>query len=245
MRFTLLTWNVLHQDFNDVIIQPNRQLNIFNKIKLYDADIVCLQEVDSSEIDTIYKSEFKDYHVIWQDSKDRVKKLKKWITETKENDDVKQKPNTIVCVTLVKKDKFDVVSHTPKSRLLITVIKSKETDQRIIISNVHLESGKNTNEIHIKHISSIIPMSDIICGDFNDFIGEPVFKYIEAREYRSAYSSDDKTPQFTMFDIKNDRKTIIDHIYVNKQFIINAIKWENECGPSDHIPIFAEIELIT
>ncbi len=249
----LLTWNILHSDYyvfhdqsavkvDDVlkdqqevkqevkqeINHEERLIKIFDTIKLYDADIVCLQEVDSSQIDA-YINAFPNYKVFWQSSKDRLKKLKKWREQNT------PKPHTITCATLIKNN-IETLNTVIGSRSLSNTI--KYNNKIITISNVHLESGKNVNEIHIKHVSKLIH-SDILCGDFNDFIGEPVIEYVKQNNYNSVY--DKKCPPFT-FDDKN-KKMLIDFIFYKSPIKHTSIEWEPETKYSDHIPIITEFEI--
>jgi hypothetical protein len=146
----LFTWNVLHPDHTNV------------------------HEAESISILEDYAEFITNYHLIYQNDKRRIKAVNKWISSGKPID---FKPNTLVCATFVRKTVGNISNVVVGSRTLTTTIVLSKTKTQLTITNVHLEAGRGVNEIHIKHLSKLAT-SDIICGDFNDFPGEPAMKYM-------------------------------------------------------------------
>lgn len=226
----IVTWNILHPDHvyteNKYLEWDYRKNLIFEKLNTYDPDIICLQEVDATLISEI-EIEFKNYSLAYQNDKTRTKKLKKWL----DGIDTK-KPNTLVCATLVKKSFGTITNVVVGSRNLTVIVNDK-----LKITNVHLESGKNTTDIHIKHLEKLID-SDIICGDFNDFPDEPAIKFIEEKGFNNAYSL--RKPLWTVKD--ENESFIVDYLFYKGK--IEHVDWVTFQGiskdhPSDHSPIFA------
>ena len=224
----VLTWNILHPDTDDERnADPDRLNKIFDRVKHYYPDIVCLQEVDMSQIEDVYTASFSDYHVVWQNDKRRVKVLEKW------RKDREKKPHTMVCATLVRKD-MEVLGHTVASRSLTVTV--KKGDRVINSTNVHLESGKDVNEIHLKHLTKLVGNADILCGDFNDFIGEPAIEYVKDNGYLSAYAK--SRPEYTFYDL--GRKMLIDFVFYKPVLKFGHVQWEKETVLSDHVPVIVD-----
>ncbi len=237
----LITWNVLHPDctekydekYASIINYENRLKNIAKYLRENNADIICLQEIDLSSFDEDYR-EFKDeYQLIPQNCKSKIKKIIKW----KENGG--DKPNTIGCATLVKK-RYDILETISGSRTLTTTIYDKDSNKTIKIANVHLEAGKDTTMLHIKHLSKLLDC-DIICGDFNDFPGEPFAEYLVENGFTSADIHCRSSINYTYLSICGN-KMFIDHIFYKKETVSCS---EIEYGvagvlenlASDHCPI--------
>lgn len=238
----VVSWNILHPDH--VNVYPNvdskylewehRKEAIFKRLRNYNADIICLQEVDSSRIKE-FEDEFKEYSITFQNDKTRTKKLKKWL-----EDPESKKPNTLVCATLVRTEFGTVIGSTVGSRTLTVSVELIDSGKKSIrITNVHLESGKGTTDIHIKHLSKLSE-SDIIIGDFNDFPGEPAIEYLTEHGFTNGFKK--KLPRMTFKD--GIREWVIDFVFY-KNFELKHIEWLNFNGvgkdsPSDHCPILAE-----
>jgi mRNA deadenylase 3'-5' endonuclease subunit Ccr4 len=192
----LFTWNVLHPDHTNVheadisqlYLDWRYRLSLIKKnIQDNNPDMICLQEVESISLLEDYAEFIVDYHLIYQNDKRRLKAVNKWILADKPID---FKPNTLVCATFVRKSVCNITNVVIGSRTLTTTIVLNETKKSITITNVHLEAGRGVNEIHIKHLSKLTT-SDIICGDFNDFPGEPAMKFMsDELKLRSVWEID-------------------------------------------------------
>lgn len=230
----IVSWNVLHPDHTDVYPSVNPEylkweyrLSLIHRILSgYNADIICLQELDSSIL-----IDMPGYTLIYQNDKQRTKRLTKW----KLNPETK-KPNTLVCGILVKNGFAKIEQVKIGSRSITATLNIN--GRQIVLTNVHLESGSGVNEIHIKHLSKLLD-SDIICGDFNDWIGEPALNYLEQNKFKNGY--DLKCPKYTF--VHEHKQMLIDHFY--SKLKITNIEWIDISGvsqehPSDHTPIIAD-----
>lgn len=235
MDLKIVTWNILHPDHVGVYDIEEKYLTweyrkplILERLLAYNADVYCLQEVDSSLIDDF---KLDGYTLVWQDDKARTKKLLKW------REVGGKKPNTLVCVTLVK-ELFKVLSWVVGSRCLTVTISGLE--HQFIITNVHLEAGKGMDDLHIKHLSKVLN-SNIICGDFNDFIGEPAMNFMD-KHFNTVYLK--KRPKATF--IHGAKVWVVDYIYYGKGLQLKDVEWVEMTGvskthSSDHSPVYAEL----
>jgi endonuclease/exonuclease/phosphatase family metal-dependent hydrolase len=224
----VLTWNILHPDSDDKRNRDATRISkILDRIKGYHPDVVCLQEADSAQMEE-YIEVFSEYHVVWQDDKTRKKKLDKWRKEGG------QKPHTMVCATLIKKP-IEIVEYAVASRSLTVKIRL-ENGIELVVTNVHLESGRNVDAIHVKHLTKLVH-SDVLCGDFNDFIGEPAIDFVKEKGYISVYAK--SRPEFTFHD--SNRKMLIDFIFYMPKLKIEHVQWEKDTVYSDHVPVIADL----
>ncbi len=244
----IVTWNILHPDHINVYPDVERKYLeyehrlplIIERIRKYDADVVCLQEADAYSIVENF-AEFKEYTLVYQNDKSRTKRLDKYKADLCKGDLSSKKPNTLVCAMLVRND-FAKVTDTKVGSRSLTVDILTAPGKTIKITNVHLESGKGTTEIHIKHLSKLLD-SDIICGDFNDFPGEPAMEFLDEKGLTSVYKL--RCPKQTFVHI--NKKWIIDFIY-HRGLKLKHVEWLEITGvtekhPSDHSPVIADYEI--
>jgi len=179
-RFSVLTYNILHPDWAKPDRYPNLPSTILEwshrlpvilaQLRESKADIICLQEVDASSIhaDLCVPLAESGYSGFWQQTKSRLKALRKW------NGEAKSKPNTMVCATFVRNDTFRCVGQVSGSRHLTLALCLLDDDpQRVMtITNVHLESIQvlGALQLHETHIRKLGPEVDLVCGDFNEDI---------------------------------------------------------------------------
>ena len=241
----IVTWNILHPDHIKVYDLNTKYLDysyrlpkIISKLREFDADIICLQEADSSSVEDNF-AELSNYNLVWQDDRVRKKKLQQWRNNLSD-----KKPHTLVCAILVKKN-IELINHRVGSRSLTANLKIGVFV--IELTNVHLEAGHDTTDIHIKHLTKLAKTADIICGDFNDYPDEPAIKYLEDQGYLSAYSGGCPSATYVS-KYENGSRMIVDHIYYRLNLKLIDIEWTEFKGlsqdhPSDHIPIFCVLTL--
>lgn len=236
----LLTWNVLHPDHAHKHEQKEldakyltwewRKERIMSKLlrAVTDGvDVICLQEVDSSNLDDYKIEGFVMYH---QNDKTRTKKLKQWIDLGR---NLENKPNTLVCAILIKEG-LQVSDVKIGSRSITMTIAG------VKITNVHLEAGRNTTDIHIKHLSKMFD-SDVVLGDFNDFPGEPATELLSEKGFL-------KIPDTITFK-DGHRNWTIDYVFYNKKYKCKDIVWDDdfvgltEKHSSDHMMIMVDFEI--
>lgn len=234
MKF--VTWNVLHPDHIDVHDIESKYLEwewrkekIREKLSreiLSGADVICLQEVDSSKLPDYT---FDGFTLYYQNDKARTKKLTKWIAAGSKPED---KPNTLVCTILVK-DGLAVTDMLVGSRSLSLTIAG------IRVTNVHLEAGRDNSAIHIKHLSKLTN-SDVVLGDFNDFPGEPAIDFLGDYDFK-------RIPSRITFKHK-EKNWVIDYVFYKKKFKCVNITWQDDFigitkdHPSDHMMQTVELE---
>lgn len=240
MSIKILSWNILHPDFIDCKFKPidysHRLPIIINNLLSHDPAIICLQEADSATIESDFAI-FTEYTLIYQNDKSRQNRLNKW----RENiDSNMKKPNTIVCAFLVKKNCFIIHPEIIIGSRSLTIHLSWQ-DLKFTISNVHLESGKCKDAIHIKHLSKLLN-SDIICGDFNDWLDEPFIDYLNEKGFIRA--------PIKGYTYKHDGfQSLIDHFFFKPQKLcLHSSKVLHFDGitrdyPSDHAIIVVDLTL--
>jgi endonuclease/exonuclease/phosphatase family metal-dependent hydrolase len=146
-----------------------------------------------------------------------------------------KKPNTLVCATLVK-EPFVISNCNIGSRSLSVTINGK-----LVVTNVHLESGENTTDIHVKHLTKLLD-SDIICGDFNDFPEEPAIKYLCTKGFNTVYIKGYPRATFTHLN----KVFVLDYIFHKPTLQLKHIQWDeikqgvSSIHPSDHVPVTAD-----
>jgi len=234
----LVSWNILHKDHallythleQEYLAWNYRKPKIIDLILEQKADIICMQEVDSSTIEEDFTLE--NYNLIWQNDKSRTKVLAKW-----KADPSGKKPNTLVCAMLIRKD-IEILSYKVRSRTLTATCKI--SDYTFTISTVHLEAGNGIDELHIKHLSKLLD-SNVICGDFNSQLDTPTAKYLSDNAFTSTYET--WQPEYTY---KSERsKLILDYVFhrgTTKN--ISSITTTGICRefPSDHSMLICELE---
>lgn len=233
----LVTWNLVHPDHANVYDLEQKYLDwewrrekIRTKLSqeiMNGVDVICLQEADSSRLEDY---SFEGYTLYYQNDKTRTKKLMKWIALGRKEED---KPNTLVCVILVKNG-TNVSGVTVGSRSLTLIVDG------VKVTNVHLEAGAGTTDIHLKHLSKLVD-SDVVLGDFNDFPGEPAIEYLSDKGFL-------KIPNKITFKHK-DKNWTIDYVFYNgKKFkCVNTVWQDDFVGisqdhPSDHMMIVVDLK---
>lgn len=236
----ILTWNVLHPDYVDSDLESKyleweyrkeRIRSIISREIDNNVDVICLQEADSSKL---LDYSFNGYTLFYQNDKTRTKKLNKWIIG---GCNPKDKPNTLVCIILVK-DGMNVSNMVVGSRSLTLTING------VKVTNVHLEAGTGVTDIHIKHLSKMLD-SDIVLGDFNDFPGEPAMEFLSERGFN-------KIPNRITFKHPKDKKKqwTFDYVFYKDRFTCSNVVWQDEFTglspdhPSDHMMIVVEINSV-
>jgi len=212
-----------------------RKSLLMEQIDKINADIVCLQEV---ELET-FEDDFLEFIDMMNYNYNR-------------HTISKARSSPIGNITMWKKDKYVCGNFIQKSCALISTITDNETNECIIIANVHLRAGLYTHETDRKsQLLSILKLKpDIICGDFNDDLKEVGLLYpiIIKNDYSitsnqltcSVYNEHNKTINWFSFDnviVKNQINKIIK---VNKCNKIKQIP--NKKHPSDHLPLIFIVE---
>jgi len=254
MIFRLLSWNIMHPDFAGMDKYPycdaknlewsNRHPKILQHLQEYKADIICLQEVDASTIDTdfIQPLQHLGYSCIWQATKQRLRALAKWQLSGA----VADKPNTIVCAIFFN-SRFMEVAGTRNigSRLVTVILQDSCSMKNITLTNVHLDAYKTpeASAARCGHMEKLkAEECHIVVGDFNDSPGTPSLCILEGKGFLSGYSVSG-IPDATFRT--DTRREVIDHMYVKGLKIVST-DWvvldsqeiiPSVDIPSDHIPI--------
>lgn len=159
-----MSWNILLQrwyerdkknDKNFMVWSDRREL-ILDKIRSFDCDIVCLQEVDLATATSDFESLTDVYDYVVHE--------------------ITKKRNSIMGnMILWKKSMFDLIDVDLRAYAIHATMKHKETKEIIWLSNVHLKSGlQSGEEQRIQQFNSCLNVwmknkhKACICGDFND-----------------------------------------------------------------------------
>lgn len=178
-------------------------------------DLILLQEANSDTIQQDFADFLSDYEMVYQ----------------------KQKKGTMVCATLVRRDKFQLISSITGTRTLLTWIQPKD-GEKILVVNLHLEA--RDEKLRIKHLQNLVqkyPFSEnplqIIAGDFNDEPDSKTLEILIDSGFKYGYR---KLPRATYGSV------VIDHLFCSPLYRVGA-KWDdkrcipNSSHPSDHIPV--------
>jgi len=174
-EFKLISYNILAncwswpKDYANVDPQhlswEHRKPRLQEEILSFDADIVCLQEVD---IDL-----FEDFKQVFE-AKGYIALL--------QQDSKRAKTQKTANATLFKKD-YSLQWSDHRSRALITGLKGAQHGQVVIIANMHLEGNPRKPEQRFFQIRSLLKQiktwctnqkqaiattNVVICGDFNE-----------------------------------------------------------------------------
>lgn len=268
--FSLITFNVMHPDFvsperyakvdeNHLAWEYRRPL-ISSILKREPYDVILLQEMDYLSLDH-FREEFPAYHIITQENKKRDKLITRWQKDP--NKDEQKKPNTMVVVTMLLKDRFSIQSQLTKTRSLTVLVTDllSDTNNSLTITNVHLDAQRNDSDaeaLRLKHLQSIVEClteqkeahHHIICGDFNDVHSSPTLQLLEDQHYVYGYK---KLPIATYYSMRSKRKETLDHLFHSASLKVTA-EWDafsrhifhmpSHEHPSDHIPIVFRIRKI-
>jgi len=193
---------------------------ILQKIDDYDADIICLQEVEISKIPTDFIAHYPEYECIHHVIN-------------------KKRKNIIGNMTFWRKNKFKMVSHELGSYgIFITLVYD---DFTFWLANIHLRAGKISGVAdrvcQIKSCLKKLPsIPSLICGDFND----PMAENAEIRKLFEACNMTCHSGGISWCGITEHNT--FDHIVVRDMVIVVMPNIEftylpNETEPSDHCAI--------
>ena len=166
-----MSWNILLQrwyerdkkDQKDFMPWSTRLELILDKIKSFDCDIICLQEVELTTAKSDFEPLFDTYdYIVHQIHKKRTSFMGNMI--------------------LYRKSMFDLVDVDLRAYAIHVTVLHKETMEIIWLSNVHLRAGYNNGEEQrILQFNSCLKVwkknkyRGCICGDFNDDFNNDFF----------------------------------------------------------------------
>lgn len=253
----LCTFNILHPDFalqerypgcgKEYLIWSYRLPLIHTILRRDTFDIILLQETNAVTVENDFKS-FDDYYLITQNTKSQIRNIKKWLALLEKGEPPIKKPNTLVCSTLLRKERFNIEKVESGSRTLITTVFDKVLKQSIQIVNLHLEALADQFPVRIKHLETIAKdphLCKIIAGDFNDFPNTPTLEFLKEKGYKYGYVRK-RFPRATFRS--RSREDVIDHLFCTDCFSIE-MTYEDIRGiptskhPSDHLPVCFTLHL--
>jgi endonuclease/exonuclease/phosphatase family metal-dependent hydrolase len=181
----LVSWNLLAPVFShpkkyawcaeEHLNWSYRQKLIVSELQQIDADIVCLQEIQSDHWDDFFEHFEDTYEGILQN-----------VT----------KNHPVTNAILVRKDKFHVLRRESRSRALILVLSSCDNGNNpLYLANVHLQAGMDDDETRIFQLKSLLkrlnthssteqPLPNqaqppvVVVGDFNMLPTNPVYDWL-------------------------------------------------------------------
>lgn len=231
--FTITTWNILADRYSDVynsvvekdvLLWSNRIKGIIKKIKELNSDILCLQEVELSNVHVDFIELFSDYDFV-------------------KHEIDKKRDNLIGNMILWKKEKFvslNTIRHSCAVHTLLQLknvddlLQQKNVDEHlnkalIWITNVHLKAGLSSGEtMRVSQIKSCLEKinkwkknnengAGVICGDFNDKLIEGGLVFNELKS--SGFEQTCKNNLTCM--LRNGELFNFDHIIVNSNLVKN------------------------
>lgn len=249
----IFSWNVLYPDYGTVDRFPyctleelawsNRLPRILNQITKCQADIICLQEIDATTVETDFVNPLQalGYRAVCQIKKKNQKKL----TQYRANPSL-EKPHALICVTFYRTNRFLFINCHVHSRFLTINLLNLTTGTLLQVANVHLPS-KETSVEQRRHLEFLMAedfqenektTARFIVGDFNMHPDGDVLKiYLNSHNFTPM--PDQGLTFKTLF-----LEGIFDYIWVSPQYkltvrhhydepvLVPSAEW-----PSDHIPI--------
>jgi mRNA deadenylase 3'-5' endonuclease subunit Ccr4 len=180
-QISILSWNILAQYLFDSTPQwyqyvaedaplswPERFPRIMDEINTWNADIVCLQEVEFAAYEDLEPAfQCCGYHGVMQSDKKRTG------------------DHAYGVATFYKQDKFDLVDSIHRSRTMVSLLKEKnangcEDEERIVaVLNCHLEGSPEQSVTRVKQLAKTLQELSsththhnvVVCGDFNCVLG--------------------------------------------------------------------------
>jgi len=284
LKFSVLQWNTLAKCYTSTKHFPTvaeefldfnyRKDFIQQEIKSFNADIICLQEVDVRDLE-FFKSLYSEQEYSFS-----------WIKKPHSKDGI--------CI-MIRKEKFEVVDteliiHTKEDRiqqenLVSQVVVAKHTNQNcqayVIVASCHFKAATLANpctDTRVRQASQIMEVMEnkrqkclnqlgakeenvisLVCGDFNDSPNSaPVHEFLKNKEigFKGAFD----TEPYTLFQKYGSRdyiiKSVLDHVLYSKNLVLTKKisppeeELVEEKGlvcenfPSDHLSLFAEFSLL-
>lgn len=223
---------------NELLKWEIRLPKIINKI--YDFDVICLQEVDLINIHDIIDQlpEYNYYHhVIWKDEY--------------KGKDIYKRTNPIGNITLWKKDiecleqKANSCSIMTKLRIMQYTLHNQNNFEDFTLINVHLKGGLNCEKERLNQLKSCLKFQSTktcICGDFNDeFNGELpklLFEYNILANQLTCDCYNRGVHNYHSFD-----HIVHKGLNVNQESCPESQPIPNENEPSDHYPLIFTISI--
>jgi len=209
----IVTWNILAQRYYKEIIYTweSRLHNIITILKSFDADIICLQEVEIASFSNDFKILIENRYNFYG------------------HEIFKKRKCPIGCFILVKTNlEIKEVFSTSAAVIVNIPILGR-------IANIHLRSGSKGKEDRERQLNSILKYSpDIIIGDFND--SSIQIDGYEKHNYKVTCFSKNR---FGLFDNIYTRYNYI--VLIDLQDITSITEMPNNSNPSDHIPLYITI----
>lgn len=222
---------VENKDF--VLNWEHRLPRIIDKIKSYDPDIICLQEVELRNVEEDFIKHFPEYN-------------------NYHHDICKKRTNDIGNLCFWKKDKLSATEKSFNSCAVF--IKFTINDLEFLLINLHLKAGLNSVECIATRVNQIrsciktvtnIPIC--ICGDFNEQLDDTaVSKELIAKQF--IISSLQITCNVYNYEKKEQNYYAFDHVVFRDLNVIVEPCPEAEPlptinQPSDHFPLLFTITL--
>lgn len=280
LNFSVLQWNVLARCYTGPNHFPTvdqsfvdfnyRKDLLAQEIKSYNADVICLQEIDVRDLEffkSLYlESEFSFSFIKKPHSKDGL------------------------CI-MMRKEKFQVLDTelmvhvkedgVQKENLVSQVVLAKHNDAYVIVASCHLKAATATNpctDTRLRQVSQIMEVVEkmrnycinelkakennviaVIGGDFNEGPNSPpVNEFLKNQEIGFQGAFEDEP--YTLFQKYGSRDYVIkfaaDHVLYSKNLAMTkkigspmeGLVEENglvgEKYPSDHLSLFAEFSLL-
>ena len=244
-------YSFIPEDERNILLSwDNRLTRLLAKIKEYNADIICLQEVDLETIQEDFIDNFPEYnnfhHTIW--NKDT-------------NKDSYKRVNTIGNITFWKNDKLNCITcpnNAVNSCAIFTELVHIHSKFTFLLINVHLKAGLDSCKVDrgyqlkscCKKIKSTVPTC--IVGDFNEEldVNSPDNTITFAKDILDKYNFVIYPSQITCDVYWHETKThyyhAFDHVVTcNLDVIISSCPpphpLPNNKQPSDHFPLLFNI----
>lgn len=202
--------------------------------KLNDADILCLQEMDSSGVDLIARS--LKYNYVYYPAIQHPRSTKDF-------------GNAILSKWPIISDRKIILRKTGAGKLQRIAVNAtiSVNGTKISVFSIHMKiyTRRRQRRMLINQILNAIEPSVkncIVAGDFNTFsksIRRTFLEPLKEADFENATESVGWTYKYWYL---LNKRAALDHIFIKGMNVINAGKVINR-KPSDHIPVWGEMQL--
>ncbi|CAG8618205.1 4058_t:CDS:2 [Paraglomus occultum] len=245
--FTLLSYNVLCEKYATsqhygyipswALAWNYRKDLILQDVLSYNADIVCLQEVDTSQYEEFFKDQLRaqaDYDsVYWP--KSRAKTMSEWEKKTVDG-----------CATFFKASKYTLIDKqliefnqvalqrpdfkktdemfnrviTKDNIAIVTLLENKETQARLIVANCHIHWDPSYADVKLVQVAMLTDELEKYAEKWCAQSTNPIHNYSPPTKMSTIICGDfNSTPESGVYDflshgtVQQDHHDFGDHVY--------------------------------
>lgn len=252
----VMSYNILHPDWNDKIPIQDRDQRFLNIVQYYMPDVIGIQEA-GAKWQRFWTPQLIDTGIYASACRKSNAEGFSFCTTT-----FLYNPKT---VKLVDEYILDLIPNHVTRVVAVTVFETIADGMRFVVTNTHT-APSNAPEEYADHFEKIIDFTNdemkkyeglplIMVGDYNtDEAFEMYQTFMDALGIKDAkYEADVMVRDHATYigwqgeELDPDRDYCVDHIFVNDKMdvkLFNVVVDHEAKNTSDHLPIYADIDLL-